>query len=91
MTRALLALLLSGCTTTQAAGPARNEPVHVPLELRLCPRPPSAVPLPRQPRTFDSVVEWAKLTEAAREQTVAALETCRERLDRVVGLVERGQ
>lgn len=45
-----------------------------------CDPTPPAVPLPKQPRTFDSVVDWAKKTEIQRLKTVYALNECRKLL-----------
>lgn len=45
-----------------------------------CEATPPAVPLPKQPRTFDSVVDWAKKTEIQRLKTVYALNECRKLL-----------
>ena len=92
MTRALLlALTLAGCghgpATTVLAVPSARPPAA----LLICPPAPPPVPVPPVPRGLDAVVEFGRETDARREETVKALERCRQSLEGLVRWIsERG-
>jgi hypothetical protein len=82
-----IALLLAGCAAAEPELPMPLPPAlvaeAVPVELRSCPVQPAAIPPPRPPRTFDTIVAWVALVEERRAQTAHALEVCRLRLQRL--------
>lgn len=87
---ALVGLLLAACTHPQPV-PVASVMAVIPDDLRSCPLTPPPVPVPKPPRTFDSVVKWANTTEEQRTKTVQALEVCRAKLVQLLALIERTQ
>ena len=83
-------LLLAACMHPQPV-PVAAVVAVIPDDLRACPLTPSPVPVPKPPRTFDSVVKWANATEEQRTKTVQALEVCRAKLVQLLALIERTQ
>lgn len=82
-----LALVLASC-----APPATIPAAAVaPDDLRFCPITPAPVPIPKPPRSFNAVVDWANATEAQRSRTVQALEVCRHKLEQLLALYEAKQ
>lgn len=84
----LCLLLLAACTNPQPV-PVAAVMAAIPDDLRSCPLTPPPVPVPKPPRTFDSVIKWANATEEQRSKTVQALEVCRTRLVQLLELAER--
>lgn len=81
---AIILLLLSGC-----GGTVPEVRADVPSVLKSCPAPPPAVPEPRPPRSFETVVAWAALVEERRAQSAWAAEVCRRRLRQLNELMEQ--
>jgi ABC-type transport system substrate-binding protein len=89
MTRRVLVVLtlLGGCSAAPIPPPPAVTP-PVPAELRSCPPTPAAVPIPKPPRTWDTVVAWGNASDAQRDATAHALEVCRARLIAVLRWVD---
>jgi hypothetical protein len=85
----LLVLVLagSGCANEPAPMPAPSIP-PVPSEMLACPATPAAVPVPKPPRTFETVVAYANATDARRAETARALEVCRAKLIALLQWIE---
>lgn len=82
----LLVLCLAACATHK---PAPVRVAAIPEELRSCPLTPAPVPVPKPPRTFQTVVAWANTTEEQRTKTVQALEVCRQKLEQLGALFQQ--
>ena len=76
----LLALTLAGCGHGPSAVLAVTS-ARPPATLLICPSAPPPVPVPPVPRGFDAVVKFGRETDARREETVKALERCRQSLE----------
>lgn len=72
----LLVLVVAGCASDPVVvtRPAMAQPL-------VCPTAPPPVPIPPPPRSFETVVEFGRLTDLRREETVKALEQCRKSLE----------
>lgn len=87
----MLLAALAACGAPKPLPVVAVATIVVPDELRSCPLTPAPVPVPKPPRTFNTVVAWANATEEQRTKTVQALEVCRKRLVDLLALIERTQ
>lgn len=85
----LLVLAVGGCGGAEA--PIAHHAAIVEAPAAICPAAPSAVPVPPAPRTFETVIAFGRETDARRQQTVSALETCRRSLEALARWVRDAQ
>jgi hypothetical protein len=83
-----LAIALAACSTPVPPPPTPAPEIEVPRDLRSCPLMPSAVPVPKPPRSFAVAIEWGRRTEEQRQHTADALEVCRAKLQKLLGLID---
>lgn len=72
--------LLAACSHRP---PPTTASVTIPPDLQTCALPQPGAPLPKQPRSTDSVFDWARLNEKVRARTADDLTECRLKLIRL--------
>lgn len=86
-----VALMLGACSASTMSLPPVGAAHHVPDALRACPATPTQAPVPKPPRTFESVIAYANANEDQRAKTEQALEVCRQKLIELLAVIERSQ
>jgi len=65
-----------------------NTSVVVPDELKHCYGvSDKGVPVPKPPRSFDAVIDWANATDRQREAVVSAFKECKSKHDKLISLI----
>jgi len=66
--------------------------MHLPADLEQgCAPHPAAIVKPKQPRTFDSIIEYANKNEDVRALTADRLDECSSKLSQALALLRQQQ